>query len=566
MNSLKIFRRQTVAIFLSILVLAGQLTAQTAASASSAPLSGQEKELVEKIGVSSIKEMTASLSAPEMEGRGTGQTGGDKAANWIADKFRSFGLKPLGDKDSYLQKVDFKEITATPETTISVDGTPLKYGSEYASLRLGESSKNANGELVFISYGIKAKSVGIDQLEGVNLSGKIVVMIDGPPPGFPKEDWDAQNAAQAIFVTLLKAGVAGIITITRGDEERTAEENIQYLHRRSVELLEGPDAKELYKLLPPTAYVSSKGAEKLFAKSGITLKEAIEKSTSKTFKAMDLNSKVKMVEKYKVSKVSSSNVVGVLEGSDPALRSEAIVFSAHYDAYGTENGTIYPGAADNALGTAEMMAVAEAFSKLPQKPKRSMIFIAVTGEEYGLLGSQYWAKKPTWDVKKIAANLNLDGIGSEVYGPVKTIVGYGAEHSTLGNMLNDVAASYGINVIPDPMPDENVFQRSDHYSFVQRGIPSLMLLGAPAGEKEIWIKRIKDWEKTDYHNPGDTIKENWVWEGPETVSEIMAILGWRISENKEMPSWLPSSKYVQYERGNTKSISVNVTKVTKINK
>lgn len=183
-----------------------------------------------------------------------------------------------------------------------------------------------------------------------------------------------------------------------------------------------------------------------------------------------------------------------------------------------------------------------------------MVFVAVTGEEYGLYGSKHWAKNPTWDVKKIAANLNLDGIGSEVYGPVKTMVGYGAEHSTLGAMLDEVAKSYGVTVIPDPMPDEKVFYRSDHYSFVERGIPALMLLGAPAGEKEAWMKRIKDWEKTDYHQPGDTIQPNWAWEGPETVAEVMAILGWRISENPTMPNWLPSSKLSKFERGNTKEI------------
>jgi Zn-dependent M28 family amino/carboxypeptidase len=183
-----------------------------------------------------------------------------------------------------------------------------------------------------------------------------------------------------------------------------------------------------------------------------------------------------------------------------------------------------------------------------------MVFLAVTGEEYGLYGSKYWAKQPTWDIKKVAANLNLDGIGSEVYGPVKTMVGYGAEHSSLGAELETVAKLFDVNVIPDPMPDEKVFYRSDHYSFVQRGVPALMLLGAPAGDKEVWMKRIKDWEKTDYHQPGDVIQPSWVWEGPETVAEVMAILGWRISETETMPTWLSTSRFAKLERGNSKDI------------
>jgi Zn-dependent M28 family amino/carboxypeptidase len=231
-----------------------------------------------------------------------------------------------------------------------------------------------------------------------------------------------------------------------------------------------------------------------------------------------------------------------------------VVFSAHYDAYGTENGKTYFGAADNALGTAEMMAVAEAFSKLSAKPKRSLIFLAVTGEEYGLYGSKHWAQNPTWNIKKVAANFNLDGIGSEVYGPVKTMVGYGAEHSSLGTLLDDLAKTMQISVIADPVPDEKVFYRSDHYSFVERGVPALMLLGAPAGDKELWLKRIEAWEKTDYHNPGDVVKDTWAWEGAETVAEVMGILGWRVSEAPSMPTWLESSRFAKLERGNSKPV------------
>jgi Zn-dependent M28 family amino/carboxypeptidase len=306
--------------------------------------------------------------------------------------------------------------------------------------------------------------------------------------------------------------------------------------------------------MPPFVYVSAKGAEKLFAKSEVNLKDALAQAEKNDFKAIKLKQSAKINIKLKTTKGTASNVVGYLEGSDPKLKEDAVLFSAHYDAYGVENGRIYHGAADNALGTAEMLAVAEAYSKMPVKPKRSMVFVAVTGEEYGLYGSKYWAKKPTWDIKKVAANLNLDGIGSEVYAPVKTIVGYGAEHSSLGAMLADVAQTMQINVIPDPMPDEKVFYRSDHYSFVERGVPALMLLGAPAGDKEIWMKRIKDWEKKDYHQPGDTIQSNWAWEGAETVAEVMGILGWRISETEKMPEWLPASRFAKLERGNTKDI------------
>src|SRR6185369_15914418 len=246
----------------------------------------------------------------------------------------------------------------------------------------------------------------------------------------------------------------------------------------------------------------------------------------------------------------SNNVVGLLEGSDPKLKSEAIVFSAHYDAYGlSADNRIYHGAADNALGVGQMIAIAEVLGKA--KLKRSGIFMALTGEEYGGYGSTYWVKNPTWKLKQVAADLNLDGMGTEVYGPVKVVVGYGAEHSSLGSTLNEVAAASGLRVIPDPMPDEKSFYRSDHYFFVKRGIPGIMLMGAPDGEASVWIDRLKKWEQTDYHQPSDVIRADWHWDGPNTIAKVALVMGLRIANADTMPSWLPNSIFNR-ERGTDK--------------
>jgi hypothetical protein len=531
---------------LSALILTVFLFGQSFAQA---PLSATEKEIADKITVASIKEATTALSADDMQGRGTMQPGGDKAASWIADRFQKLGLKPLGDKGSYLQKVDFKEIAATSETTFKVGDQSLAYGTDFAFVPMNNGNKDVGGEMVFAAYGIQAKSINRDDLAGIDLIGKVVVMLEGPPASISKEAWEKQKASQVFVQGVMLRGASAIVFIGHGREEHSPDEAIQYMGRRQIML---PDEEGYPAEVPPMLYVSSKAAEKLFSKSSVNLKDALAQAEKNDFKPIKLNQKAKIVGKYKTTRGTSSNVVGYIEGSDAALKSEAVLFSAHYDAFGMENGKIYPGAADNALGTAELLAVAEAFSKL--KPKRSMIFIAVTGEEYGLYGSKYWAKKPTWDIKKVAANLNLDGIGSEVYGPVKTMVGYGAEHSSLGAMLADVAKIMDINVIPDPIPDEKIFYRSDHYSFVERGVPALMLMGAPAGDKDVWLKRIRDFEKTDYHNPGDVIKTDWVWEGAETVAEVMGIMGWRISETEKMPVWLSTGRFAKLERGNTKEL------------
>ncbi len=536
----------SVTALLVSFMLFGQAFAQTTQPAK---LSAVETQLAERISADTIKEITAALSAPDMQGRGTMQPGGEKAANYIADKFQKLGLKPLGDKGSYLQKIDFRESVFTADTTFKVGEDSYKFGDDYAFIPYGSSDQSASGDLVFIAYGIQAKA--FNQLEGVSLAGKVVVMLDGPPASVSKDIWESNNAKFAILGNLFKNGVAGIVIIPHGREKDSNEMLINYFKRRQISM-NGGSSSDIP--IPPLVMTSANAAEKLFTKSGTTYKDALKQAETGTFKPIKLNQSVKIVKKSKSTKGTSPNVVGYLEGSDPTLKAEAVLFSAHYDAYGMDNGKIYPGAADNALGVAEILAIAEAYSKMDVKPKRSMVFLAVTGEEYGLFGSKYWAKKPTWDIKKVAADLNLDGIGTEVYAPVKTFVGFGAEHSTLGAMLADVSGAFGIKVIADPMPDEKIFYRSDHYSFVERGVPSLMLLGAPEGDPQKWIDRSKEWEKTDYHNPGDVIKDDWDWTGAKTVAVVMGIMGLRVSDNTAMPEWLKTSRFADLQRGNSKEI------------
>lgn len=544
-------RKMFAALLLLLTLLALQVPAQMAATAASAKLTTEEIALTEKISLDSLKSFTSSLSADEMGGRGTMQPGGDKAAEWIADRFKDMGLKPLGDKGSYMQSIKFRETVLGEGTHFKLDGTDLAHGKEWAIGPWSARENTVKGDMVFVAYGIVADSINRNDLKGVNLKNKIVVMIEGPPASIPKEAWDKQNASQIFFGMVMQAGAKGVVFIGHGREKDPPEVLIDYFKRRQISLADEPGPMAL---MPPMIYASSEAAAKFFEKSGVAYTDALAMAERNDFKAFDLKREAEIAIKPQSTKGTSSNVVGYIEGSDPKLKEEAVVFTAHYDAYGLLDGKVYNGAADNALGTAEMLAVAEAYSKMDPKPKRSMIFLAVTGEEYGLYGSKYWAKHPTWDIKRVAANLNLDGIGTEVYGPVKVIVGYGAEHSSLGPMLDDVAGAYGITVMPDPVPEEKVFLRSDHYSFVERGVPALMLMGGPEGSAESLVAKIKAWEKVHYHQPSDDVMETWHWEGAKTVADIMGILGLRISNQEEMPSWNKSSRFGELKRGNTKDL------------
>ncbi|MDX6695478.1 MAG: hypothetical protein QOF02_3081 [Blastocatellia bacterium] len=426
----KSWRGPLVAL-LSIALLASNAFGQQAAPASA--LTATERELSASVKVETIKEVTAALSADEMQGRGTAQPGGDKAATYLADRFSKLGLKPLGDKSSYLQGIKFKSTEFLPETSFKVGDDALKFGSDFVVAPPLTGDENASGNLVFVAYGLVSSTPQRNDLAGVDVRGKMVVMIEGPPKYVDKAAWKKADAQINIMVELVKQGAAGLIFISNGTEEHPYSEVSDYLTRRSVE---PADNEEWPAFLPPFLMVSNQTAEKLFAASGVTLAQALVEAEKDNFKPINLKQTAKIVVRIKKGKGTGSNVVGLLEGSDPKLKSEAVVFTAHYDAFGVAaDNRIYHGAADNALGVAEMLAVAEALTKATARPRRSIIFLAVTGEEYGLHGSEYWVKNPTWNIKQVAADINLDGMGTEVYGPVKTLVGFGPSIQTSARYL-----------------------------------------------------------------------------------------------------------------------------------
>ena len=519
---------------------------QATAPAPATSLSLAERELADSVKVETIREVVTALSADDMMGRGTAQPGGDKAAAYLAARFANLGLKPLGNKTSYLQQIKFRDFEFLPETSLQIGNDTLKAGTDFVVSPPYSGDKSASGNLIFIAYGLSSKNPKRADLAGLDVRGKVVVMLEGPPRVVSNADWKKAKAQIGILTYLVSQGVAGIIFINHGREEHPYDEIATYYSRRQ---LERADSEEMPSFLPPFLMMSDKAADKLFANAGISRAEALSKAENEGFTPINLKQSAKIAVRLKKGKGVGSNVVGLLEGSDPALKEQAIVYTAHYDAFGVSaDNRIYHGAADNGLGVGEMLAIAEAFSKSPTKPRRSIIFMAVTGEEYGGHGSDYWVHNPTWKIKQVAADLNLDGMGTEVYGPVKVLVGFGAEHSTLGTVLNQVAAALGLKVIPDPMPEEKAFYRSDHYFFVKKGIPGLMLLGAPEGETKAWIDRMKQWEKTDYHQPSDTIRPDWNWDGPRTIAVVGAVMGLRIANSEQMPAWLATSPFNR-ERG-----------------
>ena len=533
-------------ILMSPSVLAFQGSATAPAKTVAATLTSTERKASERVKQETIREITTALSSKEFEGRGTGQPGADKAAQYMADRFAKLGLKPGGPNGSYLQPIKFRSTEMLAESSVKVGDVALRHRDDYIVLPPYSSEKtDVSGGLVFAGFGASSADMKRDDFAGLDLKDKIVVIMGGKPTGVDDAAWARATNPQARALNIFGRGAAAMIVANAGTQAQPYSVIANYLSRRRVSMGTGITAN--FKS-PPVLILSDAAMEKLFAGSDMTFAQALEKAKRGENVSREMGKTATLALRYKLGETPSSNVVAVFEGSDPTLKEEAVVYTAHYDAYGIESdGTIYPGAADNALGTATIIAIAEAFAKAfpkpESRPRRSIIFLAVTGEEYGLLGAEYWVRNPTWPLSKVAADINFDGIGTEVYAPVKRVVAFGAEHSDLGGIFEEVAAATGIIVTADPMPEENAFVRSDHYSFVKQGVPALMLMGGPADDPGKWIPRMKKWMDTDYHSVSDTVKPDWNWSGPATLAQVGMIIGLRVANADTMPSWKATSPF-----------------------
>ncbi|MEP6818727.1 MAG: M28 family peptidase [bacterium] len=524
----------------------GSRSAAVATKKPLATLTATERKAAARVNLETIREVTTALSSPAFEGRGTGQPGAGRAAQYLADRFQKLGLKPAGENGTYLQAIKFKSAQVLAETSVKVGDAALKHGQDYVILPSFTGDQlDVSGGVVFAGFGVVSPELKRDDLAGLDLKGKVVMIISGQPDGVDAAAWKRATSPQVRAMNIFGRGAVALIVGNAGSGAQPFSLIANYLSRRRVSLASQPAMP--FKV-PPVLLVSDAAMEKALAGSEMTYARTLAKAIAGGTVSRDLGKTATLALRIKREETTSNNVVALLEGSDPKLKEEAVVFSAHYDAYGIESdGRIFPGAADNALGVGTITSVAEAlvktFPKPGARPRRSIIFLAVTGEEYGLLGSEHWVQHPTWPLEKIAADINFDGIGTEVYGPVKRVVGFGAEHSDLGTIFEDVAAATGNVVTPDPLPEENAFVRSDHYAFVKKGVPALMLLGGPAGDITTWITRAKQWMETDYHSPSDMIKPDWNWTGPQTLAQLGMIIGLRVANADAMPAWIATSPF-----------------------
>jgi hypothetical protein len=500
-------------------------------------ISDAEQSAISHLTTESIRRFTTDLSAPAMEGRGTAQPGGDRAARYIADQYKALGLKPLGDRTTFFQPVRFHTAEVLAESRVTMGRNVLTSGKDFViTSPLPKQPVDLTAALVFVAYGVVSPQLNRDDLANIDIRGKVAMIITGKPRAVDEAVWRKSTAMPSVISALGSRGAVAVLIAADSGSYGSISDRFG---RRSVSLAEARESTN-----PPAIVLNHPAAERMLEGAGSNLADLKTRAEAGGSTSREITDHVTISLRVKHEQGTSNNVVGVIEGSDTKLKEEAVVFSAHYDAYGiAADGRIYPGAADNALGVAEMLAIAEAVSRSKASLRRSLIFIAVTGEEYGLLGSKYWVEHPTWPIARIAANINYDGVGTETFGQVKQVAGFGAEFSDLGKTFINAARDTAVETIPDPVPEQRIFYRSDHYSFAAVGIPAINILGGPGGDTKVWIARLFSQLPTTYHQPGDVIGSDWNWDGPRTVAMIGLLIGLRVANADAMPNWLPTAPF-----------------------
>ncbi len=486
------------------------------------------------------------LASDEMKGREAGSPEYDIAAQYVASQFEALGLKPAGGKNGYIQPVPLVTFRVADQGSVELvrggTATKLQFGVDYlpgANPLSADTVKDA--PLVFVGFGVVAPGFKRDDYAGLDVKGKIVVMLAGAPATLPTEERAHYGNVAGKRLVAAQHGAIGTIVVDTPTREKVSTfarraRNWQALGATWAHADGTPDYAG--SAAPGLATISLAGAEKLFAGMPGGAKAVFDAAEGKGAnpKRGPMPGNARVALKSEIARVPSSNIAGLLEGSDPALKDQVVVLSAHLDHVGpcpeVNGDAICNGAMDNAMGIASMIEVAHGFKHLGVKPKRSILFLAVTAEEKGLVGADYFANNPTFPKANLVADVNLDM--PVITYDFKDVVAFGAERSSIGPAVARAGASMGIALVPDPEPEQGIFTRSDHYRFVQQGIPSVFLVTGPGGEGAVAGKAF---QKTHYHQPSDDLKLPFVWSSGTRFVALNLTIARDLADAPDRPRW-----------------------------
>jgi hypothetical protein len=484
---------------------------------------------IAQIRPEALRAHMAFLADDLLEGRGTGTRGYEIAARYVAAQLATAGLEP-GGNGGWFQQVPMRRSALDPEASfveiLRPDGTRsrLVHAQDYVMGGGFRASTEIEAPVVFVGYGVTAPERGHDDYAGVDASGKIVAFQGGAPAGFRNEErayyGDPVHKAQ----TAAAHGAVGTLRLWSAEDEKV-----------------GPWSTVIRSLAHAATFTWLDGTEPHGSLSQLRGNAWLGPEASKALFAGDSTLRARIVKTSLLSDVQSSNVVALLPGSDPRLRNEYVVLTAHLDHLGVSeavNGdSIYNSAIDNASGVAALIEIARAFASMSERPRRSILFVAVTAEEPGLIGSDYFVHNPPVPFEAIVANVNIDG--ASVW-PFEALFARGAEHSTLGQAVERAAESAGVKVVSDPFPERMMFLGSDQYSFVQRGIPALIIGATRSGDAR---RLALDWVNTRYHAPGDDMEQPMDFEAAAQFARDLFLICHTIAQDDERPRWNHGSFY-----------------------
>jgi Zn-dependent M28 family amino/carboxypeptidase len=491
------------------------------------------------------------LADDNMEGRETGSPGLQRAEAYVVDQLKLAGLQPAGT-DGFYQKTQFqsRQIIEKDSSLALVRNAkvePLILGEDAFFNTRVDLAPEVKALLVFVGYGLSIPEKNYDDLAGLDLKGKVAVILNGTPADIPGPLASHYQTAVERWKTLSKAGVIGVINIANPATMDIPWSRMSVNRTHPSMTLVGAEFNETQGEKLAVIFNPAK-ADDLFEGSGHTFEEILKVAKDrKQLPRFPLTASIEAKAKIEKTNLESANVVAKLPGNDPELKNEYVVLSAHIDHIGIGepiNGDrLYNGAMDNASGSALLLDVAASLKKSPEKLKRSILFLFVTGEEKGLLGSKYFAAHPTVDPKSMVADINVDMFLPIV--PLKILTVFGLTESDLGDAAREVAQSYGVTVQPDPEPQRNLFIRSDQYNFIRRGIPALAMgVGTTPGSPE--QKTVKDWLTQRYHAPSDDLNQPVDLQAAALYEEIIRGLMISVAQNPQRPQWKPDSFFHRY--------------------
>jgi len=512
-----------------------------------------------QIDIDAVLAHTKVLSSNEYEGRAPGTKGEELTVKYIEDQFKKIGLKSGNTDGTYVQKVPLVGITPTPAPLVFRKGSTqqtLKWKDDVVAWTKHVADKAAldNSELVFVGYGVVAPEFNWDDYKGLDVKGKTLVMLVNDPP-VP----DPSNAAELDPKTFggkamtyygrwtykyeigAQKGAAGVLLIHETGPAGYPWGVVQGKTGEQFDLIT-PDKNKGRAAIE--GWITTDAGKNLLKLAGQDFDALKKLAATRDFKPVPLGVTASMTISNKLRTIDSKNVLAKLDGADPKLKDQFVVFTAHWDHFGKNADGIFHGAEDDALGCASLIEVARAFTKVSVPPRRSILFMAVTSEEQGLLGSQYYSVTPVYPLAKTAADINMDSWN--VHGRTKdlTLVGYGA--SELDDYARDAAGEQGRLVHGDAEPEKGFYYRSDHFNFAKQGVPALDPDGGMdyVGRPADYGQKMRDeWNEKRYHKPTDVVMPEWDMTGTREDLKVFFTIGYRVAQADKMPEWKPGNEF-----------------------